>query len=262
VNHGNLDKIVIQGSVVYSGYPYFGEPFAVSLTGETVIEAEDFDFGGEGVSYHDNGGSDGDQTGVYRTDGAGVQMQNHTDSETGEAGINIGWSNVGEWLAYSIQVAEDGEYDFFISLATDNSDRKSHLQVDDKSYPEVTLKTASWTNYKDHVLAEKVPLTAGVHVVYIYYYGNFDRFKIRRNTTAIQLPNTLPGYVYADGEGFLNIKGFSSTASVVIYNLLGQKIAGYASINGHEQTLLPAKGIYVVRVQDKGITSNYKVIVK
>jgi hypothetical protein len=262
VNHGNLDKIVIQGSIVYSGYPFFDEPFTVSFDGETVIEAEDFDFGGEGVSYHDNGGTDGDQTGVYRTDGAGVQMQNHTDSETGEEGINIGWSNQGEWVAYSIQVEDSGDYDFIISLATDNSNRKNHLQVDDKSYPEVTLKTASWTNYKDHLLAEKVPLTAGIHVVYIYYYGNFDKFKIKRNTTAIHLPNAPSGYVYADKEGFLNVKGFSSTASVVIYNILGQKIADYKTISGHEQTWLSAKGIYVVKVLDKGVSSTYKVIVK
>ncbi|GHU64446.1 hypothetical protein FACS1894123_09120 [Bacteroidia bacterium] len=101
-------------------------------------------------------------------------------------------------------------------------------------------------------------MTAGIHVVYIYYYGNFDKFKINKNTTAIQLPSTTSGYVYAYGEGFLNVKGFSSNASVLIYNILGQKIADYKTINGHEQTWLSVKGIYVVKVLDNGVSSNYK----
>jgi hypothetical protein len=260
---GNLDKFEFEKvPYTYEGMPYYGDPYLVSLTGETTIEAEDYNLGGEGIAYHDfSGGTSGNQTAVYRTDGIGVQMETHTDAETGEAGINIAWSSAGEWVSYSIQVEDAGNYDFFISLASDNSDRRNHLEVDETVYPTVILKTASWTTYKNHVLAENVPLTVGKHTLYIYYDGNFDKFTIKKNATAIQFPDVLSGKVYAE-NGILKVKGFRTSASLAVYNLLGQKITAYKSLNGDVEISLPAKGIYIVKIQDEGITSNYKVIVK
>jgi hypothetical protein len=79
---------------------------------------------------------------------------------------------------------------------------------------------------------------------------------------AIKLPaNALPGLVYAE-NGKLHAKGFSATASLAVYNLLGQKITNYKTLNGDVAISLPTKGIYIVKVQDKGLTSTYKVIVK
>jgi hypothetical protein len=79
--------------------------------------------------------------------------------------------------------------------------------------------------------------------------------------TGIKQPSVAAtGSVYVD-NGTLYLKGFSNNVSLNIYNLVGQKVAGYKSVSGSVPVRL-AKGIYVVSVQDKGKTVGYKVVVK
>ena len=79
--------------------PYFG---AASDTG-AVIQAEDFDQGGEGVAYHD--ATKGNSGGVYRTN-EGVDIEATTD--TG-AGYDVGNAAAGEWLGYTVNVPQTGD---------------------------------------------------------------------------------------------------------------------------------------------------------
>jgi hypothetical protein len=55
------------------------------------------------------------------------------------------------------------------------------------------------------------------------------------------------------------VEGFSTSASVEVYNLVGQKIAAAKSLNG--KTINVSKGLYIVKVIDKGKSVSYKVIV-
>jgi hypothetical protein len=78
--------------------------------------------------------------------------------------------------------------------------------------------------------------------------------------TAIKNVETTKGKVYAE-NGKLHVEGYSASASVVVYNLLGQKIAAVKSLNG--KTLnVPNKGLYVVKVTDKGNSDSYKILSK
>ena len=67
-----------------------------------LIEAEDFDYGGQGLSYYDTTGSN--QGGGYRLSET-VDIQASTEN-----GFNIGWTQPGEWLNYTVDVATPGEY--------------------------------------------------------------------------------------------------------------------------------------------------------
>jgi hypothetical protein len=250
----------------YGGTPVHGVPYIVKADGSpVVIQAEDFDKGGNKISYYETSGNDGpfEFTNSYRKElgdyEALVPMESHTG--TNSDGINIGWTSAGEWGAYTIEVEETGVYDFTATLSTNNDDRKEHFKIDDVEYPEVIFHTSGWGVYQTLPVVEQAPITAGKHVVYFYYDGNIDYFTIGKNLTdAIKGLNPLSGTVYVDKAGNLNVKGFSQAASIAVYNLLGQKIADRKITSDNVQTPLPAKGIYLVKVQDKGTTVSYKVI--
>jgi len=61
------------------------------------IEAINYDYGGEGVAYHDMGGSN---------QGDGPRQDNGVDTEYSEPNGNVGWIETGEWLEYTIEVQD------------------------------------------------------------------------------------------------------------------------------------------------------------
>jgi hypothetical protein len=73
-----------------------------------IIEAENYDHGGAGISYHDsdliNEGNE------YRNDGVDI-------SSTGSISF-IGWTHKGEWLEYTVNVKKGGTYNLSFHYAT------------------------------------------------------------------------------------------------------------------------------------------------
>jgi endonuclease/exonuclease/phosphatase family metal-dependent hydrolase len=87
--------------------PYSGTPAAVPGT----IEAENFDNGGEGVAYHDT--TSGNNGGVYRSTDVDVESSS-------DGGYDIGWAAAGEWLNYTVNVANSGSYTVQLRVASNN----------------------------------------------------------------------------------------------------------------------------------------------
>jgi endoglucanase len=83
---------------------------ATSISGTLQIEMEDFDTGGQDVSYHDDATNAGGQ---YRT-AEGVDIE--ATSDTG-GGYDVGWAYAGEWMEYTIWVDEPGFYDMNLRYA-------------------------------------------------------------------------------------------------------------------------------------------------
>jgi len=86
----------------YKRAPFNGTPFVIKGTIDAAsdfIPASNYDFGGEGVAYHDNGGRDGGQ--FRRPDEVDIADNN----------ITIGWTGSNEWLSYTVDVEEDGIYE-------------------------------------------------------------------------------------------------------------------------------------------------------
>jgi endonuclease/exonuclease/phosphatase family metal-dependent hydrolase len=91
--------------VTNAATPYLGS--AVSLPGH--IKGEDFDGGGEGVSYHDT--TTGNTGGQYRS--------TNVDIETCAAGgYDVGWIAAGEWLNYTVNVTAAGSYTVQVRVAS------------------------------------------------------------------------------------------------------------------------------------------------
>jgi len=126
------------------------------------INFVDFDFGGEGVAYHDTeAGNQGGYT--YRTDNADVDIGKRD-------GVNtpvVSHTYAGEWLQFSgVQVAESGTYSATFYTSTTQDQMSFKVLVDGKEVSTVTVpNTGSWYTFAPTTV--KIPLTAGVHTIQV-----------------------------------------------------------------------------------------------
>ena len=149
-----------------------------------TIEAENFDTGADGMSFHDSDTNvEGD--GNYRTNGGGV------DIVKGNGGYAIGYTNSGEWLEYTVNVKEAGtyEYDAVVSSGANNSSFSIALNNDEgltqltNSIAVPCLKSNDWNTYSTLHGRLSVPLEAGKQIIRINITGsscNIDKIKFQR----------------------------------------------------------------------------------
>ena len=153
---------------------------AATLPG--TIQAENFDNGDEGQAYHD---SDTSNSGTsYRTGTGGV------DYVTGGSGYAIGYTNIGEWMEYTVDVTEGGVYAYEAYVASgttgsaftiglkDNDDIKNLCTV---SIPQTD--SGMWNTYKWVKGRLSLPLEAGRHILRVTITGtsaNIDKIVFKR----------------------------------------------------------------------------------
>jgi hypothetical protein len=153
---------------VASQSPYFGTPWAIPGT----IEVENFDNGGEGVAYHDND--------VVNSGGQG-RTADGVDTETcSEGGLNIGWTNTGEWLEYTVNVATTANYSVDVRAASLFAGGTFHIEFNgvDKTGLFTTTNTGAWQTWTT-ISKTGISLTAGQQIMRVYLdNANFNLNKI------------------------------------------------------------------------------------
>ena len=169
---GNFkDCIVTLVGVGTPADPVPREPFggkAVELPGK--IEAENFDIPGTGKENKTYSENDSDDHGIenggtsYR-EGTGVDIYKKA------TGYVVGYNQEGEWLEYTVNVKEAGDYTMIASVATDNSTSGFTLSVDGNSVAEVPLSGTSWDEFVD--VKTKVTLPAGEHILRMTVTGSW-----------------------------------------------------------------------------------------
>jgi hypothetical protein len=192
-----LDKIEIsQAPFFYQGRPFLGNPFAVTFAGVT-IEAEDFDIGGEGISFHAGANGANDNSRVYRADAGdgseAVSLEGRND------GLTIGNFQIGDWTAYTLDVQEAGNYDIFLLMATNNDDRINRIEINDEFDYEVISHSSGWGNF-EYARVSDVELKAGLQTLYVIINSNFDRIEIKKHVDISPYENTpqvIPGIIQA-----------------------------------------------------------------
>jgi hypothetical protein len=142
--------------------PWGGTPAAVPGT----IEAENYDTGGEGVSYHDT--TAGNSGGVYRNDG--VDIRATTDSS---GGYNVKSARAGEWLAYTVSLGASALYAIDLRVASSGTGGTVHITVDGTNVTgSIALPdTGGWITWQT-VTKTSVSLPAGTHVVKVVIDAN------------------------------------------------------------------------------------------
>ncbi|MFH0759591.1 MAG: family 16 glycosylhydrolase [Bacteroidota bacterium] len=92
-------------------YPYPDPLVSHAIPGS--INATDFDYGGEGVAYHDL---------TAANEGDGVRQDERIDTQNSDNNTpNVGWILAGEWMDYSIRADSSRAYDATFRVATANA---------------------------------------------------------------------------------------------------------------------------------------------
>ncbi len=148
-----------------AAYTYAHEPHAAP----GIIEAEDFDVGGEGIAYHDvDPGNNGYAFGIPCRTNENVDV-----GLVGQGGCSVGWTAQGEWLEYTVDFAGDGEdgltpvaYDVTISVALPDDGAIMNILIDGVDYAGdfIIPNTGDWGTFRA-VTIEGVEIPPGVHVV-------------------------------------------------------------------------------------------------
>ena len=149
-----------------------------------TIEAENFDTGAEGMSFHDSDTKD-EGDGKYRTNGGGV------DIVKGNGGFAIGYTSSGEWLEYTVDVKEAGTYAFdaVVSSGANNSSFSLSLNTAEGisdltgSIAVPCLTSNDWNTYSTVHGRLSLPLEAGKQIIRINITGsscNIDKIKLQR----------------------------------------------------------------------------------
>jgi hexosaminidase len=138
-----------------------------------TIQLEDYDRGGEGVSYHDD--SAGNTPGKYRADDVDIE-------ETPGGGYDVGYIGAGEWLEYSLSVASAGSYALTLRIAAPQAGASLHLELDGKdvSGPVALPQTPDWSTFTV-AGGPTVALPAGAHVLRVVFDAlgcNIDWLKL------------------------------------------------------------------------------------
>lgn len=206
----------------------------VTLPG--TVEAENFDVGGEGVSFHDSDSeNEGDAT---RSDGEGV------DLVKGNGGTTIGYTATGEWLEYTVDVKEPGQYKYEAVVASGTTGSGFNLMLHDTSRLQVIAKVSvpqtasdSWNTYKTISGELTKNLTEGKHIIRISITGgscNIDRIK----------------FICSTPDGIEQLT--DATAAYSVYTTSGVYVGRFTSADSSDvayklRQLTGNNGVYVVR---------------
>jgi len=248
------DEIYLESSQeVVPPTPYGGT--AVSLPGR--IEAENFDEGKPYKAYSDNDGEN--KGGAYRETGVDIvgfgcaDKANTKDCE----GYALGYTAENEWLRYTVNFAEAGEYDVRVNMATPSENAGVKLYIDGKAITDEIIAKQNgendWSTYSV-VSAKTSEITAGEHVLKVEIVGNnvnVDWIEICKGECKT---SSIAQKVRFDALGVQTYR---------IYSLNGTFMGNVSTASIHEaqakvQTLVPHKGVYFL----KSRTVMHRVIVK
>jgi subtilisin family serine protease len=154
--------------------PFGGSPFNIP----GVIEAENFNDGGEGAGYHDM--TPGNAGGQYRQTDVDIQA-----TADGGGGYIVGYVQPGEWLAYTVSVFASAQYNVSARVSSLGAGGTFHIEVDsfDVTGPVAVPDTTAWSAWQTIALPS-VSLSAGPHLMRVVmdskgpsgWVGNFNSF--------------------------------------------------------------------------------------
>ena len=186
------------------------EPFTAGkpATLPGTLQTEYYDKGGEGAAYHDND--------TQNQGDANYRASEGVDIVNGNNGRALGYTSTGEWVEYTIDVQEAGNYSFkaTVSSGVNNSGFSINLNKNGKITKLADIRVPqtgnnSWDTYRvvEGTLSE--PLEAGEQILRIVITGS------NCNIDKIQFSNTATGIID------INNDAASQQGS---YDLFGRKV--------------------------------------
>ena len=226
------------------------EPFggkAVELPGK--IEAENFDVPGTGKenkTYNENDADDHGETN-YR-EGTGVDIYKKA------TGYIVGYNQEGEWLEYTVNVKEAGDYTFFAAVASANATSGFNMTLDGKELTgDISVpKNDGEENYDDYNKVQKnVTLPAGEHILRFTVVGSWmdvDYFTFVKGKDATD-PEPIGGDPMFTAT---RLKMPTEAENYRIFDMNGSflgmvRAAGLQDLRAHTASLVKCGGAYLAK---------------
>ncbi len=234
--------------------PYGGK--AASLPGK--IEAENYDNGFAGEAYFDlsDGNVCDDYTDYYRKDNVDIKKISN--------GVALGHCQEGEWLNYTVNVAEAGEYEIIIRVGEGNDNGGKLTISAGNEVKKVNVdQTGAWGTFAE-VKAGTIHLDKGEQVVKLSIdqdwidvdWISFDKLtdvsEYANNSVITVIPNP--------ASSNIEIYGAEDDVMVEFVNLAGAVV----KVSNETQISLDdvATGVYMLRITTPNETMVKKLIVK
>jgi len=142
------------------------------LTIPGTLEVEDYDQGGQGKAYSDS---------ESLNNGNAYRINEGVDIEMNSPGnYNVGWTNGGEWMEYTVNVRETAMYTINTVAASPNNNSKIRFRIDDDDITAsvVIPNTGGWQAYRT-ISTKGITLSAGTHILQLFEEtGGFNIDKI------------------------------------------------------------------------------------
>jgi hypothetical protein len=192
-----------------------------------------------------------DEPGTGR--GAGVDSYNENDSEnhgdsdlregTGvdlykkATGVIVGYNQAGEWLEYTVNVKEAGDYTMFAAVASANNTSGFQLSIDGENITDaiaVPQASSGEENYDDYnKVSANVKLPAGEHIL---------RFTVTGDWMDIDYINFVAG---KDAEDTDPLEGTTAIKTVAQFNSFGSYTYRVFDLKGKQVGTVNLDGAHV-----------------
>jgi hypothetical protein len=229
-----------------------------------IIEAEDFDLGGEGIAYHETDGLN--IAGAYRpTEAVDIYDRNGT-------GYHIGNAIEGEWLEYTVRVKTTGIYLVSVSIASMSGGGKFSIRCGKtESDTLIAPVTKSWLTEKNVVTTMK--LDSGQQILRFSILSeplfNIDRltFELVTSASGIPLPGTVSLFAWQEipgGNLLIRTMQPEPIITLSIYDVSGNMLRNITA--GKDETLINAgrlpPGLFIIRAITNKKMYGKKIVVQ
>lgn len=238
--------------------PFLGAP--MSIPG--IIEAEDFDIGGEDFTYHD--ADEANIPGKYRPDEA-VDIYDRLGN-----GFHIGNAIAGEWYEYSIDIKTEGLYNVTAHLASVYRGGKFQITIDSIQSKIVTMD-GSGSNLNTKPFSTEMYLYPGTNIMRFTVISNpvfnIDKivFELKNATAVIDRKIEKPFFVYQNksNEVIITQKSGQQIKRIGLYSLTGSLLK--VVNNPESQTVISVNdlpsGIYIVQALNATKRFSEKIVI-
>jgi hypothetical protein len=202
-----------------------------------TIQAENYNIGGEGVSYHDT--DTGNSGNVYRVDDVDIDT-------VAAGGYALGWLVAGEWTEYTVNSTTAGTLAFHARVASGGDGGAFHLELDGTAITSSISvpNTGSYTTYQtiDGEVSGLVPSSHMLRIVIDSSYFNIDWIQFGDSEVSIRSVQNFKKMEIREYQVF-DLDG----------KYLGTVTASdYLDIRSALQKKFSQPGVYIVRYRLRG----------
>ncbi len=237
-------------------------PYPDSITKHPIpgtLEAIDYDYGGEGVAYHDTDGIN---------EGTGPRADEAVDTEFNDGGANIGWIHPGEWVEYSVNVDSTGLYDVELRVSSQpgGGQMEIHFNGEDRTGPIDIPATGGWTIFTSIYLNDVELYETDSIMKLNFILGDFNISRVIFGVPSNGINEqqaTLPGIkLYPNpASSQIYLHNLKEPVKYTIYTILGKNIETGMATPGEAIGINNLnKGAYFLRLSNRHKTKTLRFI--